>query len=1017
MALPAGLTPLSEPRLPPHVPDHELLRRIGGGSYGEVWLARTLMGTYRAVKVVYRTGFEADRPFEREFAGIKRFEPISRLHDSQVDILHVGRAADCFYYVMELADDAGESHASGDGASKASNAHSAEAVIDPERYVPKTLRTELQRRGKLPFDECLELGLTLCTAVENLHSHKLVHRDIKPSNIIFINGAPKLADIGLVTGLDATRSYVGTEGYIPPEGAGTPPADLYSLGKVLYEMSTGLDRHDFPEPPAFWEESSRESTWLEFHEVLLRACETDPSRRYQSATELRAELEVLRAGKSVRRLRTVERRLKLFTRFGLAVSILLVAAAGAYLFSVHETHLAKMEAQRADRAEQQASERLWDSYLAQAQARRSSAWAGRRFDSLDALKNAVGMGRPGESLMKLRNEAIACLALADFQTAKEWTGVPSASFLVTFDPALERYAYATDQGDVSIRRVPDAQELLHLPGEGVRANSDLAFSPDGQLLALFHGEEDLDLCVWHLERPVVVLKTTGIKGRCFDFSPDSHALALAQHDGPILIYDLGSGQCTNRLEQGPLPYYVAFSPDGRQLAVSVDRFAQVRDLQTGAVRWSFEHPNLVAGLAWHPRENLLVTGCVDHKVRVWDTAEGNLCRELAGHQSAVGGVAFNHRGDLLVSSSFDMTTRLWDTLNWRLAVTKPGIGFCSRNPFTADDNRLGYGYAGRLGVCNVAPGRECRQLWLDPKLAPQTEAFDFSHDGRHLLSAHDDGVRVCDLETGMQLTLLPDTNVSCASFASQGSFIFTSGDRGLRKRPLEAAGPELFRWGPPSLFADQPLSREPFSLTRDGRTLAINTSYASFDLLLFDTATRQAKPRLGQSSGFYRCALSPDAQWVAGAARSHTLVRVWDLDHTNVFRDLQCEGVSCLAFSPDSQLLVTGSAYEYRAWDTQTWRGTYVATRSALAYNARIAFAPNGQLMAVTDSAFTVRLLEIATGRELATFGMPEPQMISCLAFSPDGSQLAVGGQTPVIYLWDLRLIRQELAQMKLDWK
>src|SRR5262245_60484214 len=91
---------------PPCVPDHELLSRIGSGSYGEVWLARNVIGTYRAVKIVYRKNFTHDRPFEREFDGIKRFEPISRRHESQIDILHVGRNAEGFYYVMELADDA-----------------------------------------------------------------------------------------------------------------------------------------------------------------------------------------------------------------------------------------------------------------------------------------------------------------------------------------------------------------------------------------------------------------------------------------------------------------------------------------------------------------------------------------------------------------------------------------------------------------------------------------------------------------------------------------------------------------------------------------------------------------------------------------------------------------------------------------------------------------------------------------------------------------------------------------------
>src|SRR6478672_8791087 len=90
----------------PSVPDHELLRLIGRGSYGEVWLARNIMGALRAVKLIYRGSFDDSRPYEREYAGLKRFEPISRQHPSQIDILHIGRDDNeaCFYYVMELAD-------------------------------------------------------------------------------------------------------------------------------------------------------------------------------------------------------------------------------------------------------------------------------------------------------------------------------------------------------------------------------------------------------------------------------------------------------------------------------------------------------------------------------------------------------------------------------------------------------------------------------------------------------------------------------------------------------------------------------------------------------------------------------------------------------------------------------------------------------------------------------------------------------------------------------------------------
>src|SRR5262245_22754044 len=89
----------------PKVLDHDLIRCVGYGSYGEAWLARNQVRTLRAVKVVYRNNFKDDRPYEREFAGIQRFEPLSRTHDGFVDVLQIGRndQEGYFYYVMELA--------------------------------------------------------------------------------------------------------------------------------------------------------------------------------------------------------------------------------------------------------------------------------------------------------------------------------------------------------------------------------------------------------------------------------------------------------------------------------------------------------------------------------------------------------------------------------------------------------------------------------------------------------------------------------------------------------------------------------------------------------------------------------------------------------------------------------------------------------------------------------------------------------------------------------------------------
>src|SRR5713101_2882327 len=181
---PAESTPsVNEHPNPPQVPDHQLLRRIGGGSYGEVWLARSIMGTYRAVKIVYRRSFEHDRPYAREFEGIQKFEPISRSHAGLMEILHVGRndSEGYFYYVMELADAAEPRSADGLQAGAANPDDPRLAPLDPRSYVPRTLAYDLSQRARLPLEECVRVGLSLTDALEHLHQQGLVHRDIKPS--------------------------------------------------------------------------------------------------------------------------------------------------------------------------------------------------------------------------------------------------------------------------------------------------------------------------------------------------------------------------------------------------------------------------------------------------------------------------------------------------------------------------------------------------------------------------------------------------------------------------------------------------------------------------------------------------------------------------------------------------------------------------------------------------------------------------------------------------------------------
>jgi len=286
----------------PIIPDHELLRVIGRGAYGEIWLARTVTGAFRAVKIVYRSTFETERAFLREFEGMSAFEPISRGHAGFINILHVGRTADYLYYSMELADD-----------------HLAGRRIDIETYQPRMLKTDLARHKRLSADESIRLGLSLTEALEALHTRGLIHRDIKPSNIIFIEGVPKLADIGLVAAT-GQQSFVGTEGYVPPEGPGTAPADIYSLGKLLYETCTGKDRLDFPEIDSELSTRPDRERLLQLNDVLVKACANDPKKRYGSAAEMNRDLAALERGERPRKSRA-----KMLL---LAVALLALALAG-----------------------------------------------------------------------------------------------------------------------------------------------------------------------------------------------------------------------------------------------------------------------------------------------------------------------------------------------------------------------------------------------------------------------------------------------------------------------------------------------------------------------------------------------------------------------------------------------------------------------------------------------------------------------------------------------------------------
>ncbi|MCC6235406.1 MAG: CHASE2 domain-containing protein [Verrucomicrobiales bacterium] len=263
------------------IPDYALLKEIGQGAYGSVWLARDALGTLRAVKVVQRASFSDRAPYDREFEGIRRYTPLSLKHPGFTPILHVGRdeAHGFFYYVMEAADD-----------------QNSGPRIPPENYTPRTLASELQRRQTLPLAEVREIGLALTRALTILHENGFVHRDLKPENILFLGGNPRLGDPGLVApraDQPGVVSQVGTPNYLPAEGPGTIAADVFALGKTLYVAWSGRPASKFPELPTDFHLRPDAPASKQLNEILLTACDPDPHRRYPSMPSFLAALQAI----------------------------------------------------------------------------------------------------------------------------------------------------------------------------------------------------------------------------------------------------------------------------------------------------------------------------------------------------------------------------------------------------------------------------------------------------------------------------------------------------------------------------------------------------------------------------------------------------------------------------------------------------------------------------------------------------------------------------------------------------
>jgi serine/threonine protein kinase/WD40 repeat protein len=937
---------------------------------------------------------------------------------------------------------------------------------------PPALTAEDSPRPAADFRSAARLGVQAAEGLEHAHQMGVLHRDIKPANLLVDDrGHLWITDFGLArlqgdNALTMTGDLVGTLRYMSPEQALgrrvllDHRTDIYSLGATLYEMLTlrpAFDSNDQqellhriataePAPPR----RLHRGVPPELETIVLKAMAKSPDERYATAQELADDLQRFLEDQPIRARRpSAWHRLKRWARrHRSVVAVTAVSAVAVLLLAVgllalgnaqlrDEEQRTGRERDRALRAEAERTRQLQQSLLTQAQARRLRRQAGQQFAGLQPLREAAGIVKSlqlgDEALLPLRNEAIACLALVDVRHERSLPAAPANEHWQAFDPRFEYYAWCDAAGAITVARVKDAQTVAQLPGPELPPRWLLMrFSPDARWLAVQYNlpGRPSRVHVWNIadkqHRPIVL---RGESANGLSFSPDSRRLASSRGDGCVALYDPATGEEHQSIGSNLGSWLdLSFSPDGAQLAVGTRQkmVVMIFDGQTGTQLASLDHPAATDALCWPDGGRLLAVGCADQRIHVWDRASRQPQAVLDGHCNRVIVVEAAPEANYLASHAWDNTTRLWDPVQGRQLVSVPGQLVAVRR----DGAQLALWRDGRLGLCEVADGRLCRTLHHG-RIGNRTPrpsdwgpyCIEFSPDGRLLVSAGSDGVRLWDpAAAGAELAYMPIGLCETARFAPGGeSRLLTYGTPRLLSWPIQpdAAHPRTtLVLGPPRLLASLPgpANSRTAAWSADGSSLAVTDRPNAQGLLLYPGAADRYVS-LNPYPGIERIALSPDGKWVAAAGRNST-IQVWEAAGGRlVWKSPSAPGRPPLVFSRDSQWLVSCAAENViRCWHAASGEpGLVIPTRES-GTNA-LAFSTDGSILAVGDFLLGVRLLHWPTGRELATLEAGENNTATSISFSPDGNQLAVADMNHVVHLWDLRSLRRQLRDLDLDWQ
>ncbi len=924
--MPPGI-PASDTR--PAIPDYELLRPIGRGSYGEVWLARSFTGVFRVIKIVRRDSFADERPYLRELEGISRFQAAASGRPRQLALLHVGRndADGYFYYVMEPADDAETG-----------------SEIIPDKYVPLTLKELFSRRGRIPATECIQLVLELARGLVVLHGAGLIHRDIKPSNIIFVQRVPKLADVGLVASSEATMTCAGTPGYSPPEGAGTVGADIYSLGKVLYEIATGLDRMDFPKVPRDILDGADPQLIREINAIVLRACHPQDRERHPSAEALARDLELVQAGRSVAFYEALRKRLRAFAIAAATVAVL--AGGGATLF-VWRSKVLQAANDRTRHA-------LYRSDLAVAQLALSSGDLGRALAALKRQEPGLGESdlrdlESGILTEAARGEGYALEPLVNGAAVQQLAVDPTGRWIAASftDDKAAIWDFATGK---IVRRLDNVRVL-----GGFLKNGLLIIDETNRAL---RGESPLSGTAWR--------KETG--ERLGSLLGDG-SFAVVPPTGDFLVKILKNQDSASNPINTITPDHAGFTPSDWSLSPDAQSFVIALYKEEGAHRarilsginletkremWNISISSKLVWVKSSPNNTHFAVniGGVTPVLFPFNDPTNQIA--LRGHAARVLDAAYSTDGTKVATASADQTIRTWDANTGIQLHIHRGLGA----PATAvtwtpeGDHLIAGDDSGRLRVFPF------------PSQRPPSVRPGYFSDAHGDITFQHGGALIAVTETTNTVAVL---NVASLDVLYRITNVF-----------------QLVRFSTSNI-------------------IALGSDFSIHEVTPDRNSSIRSAAVLGTGFSVKSFSISPDTRHLTLTGEGGVIYLV-DLDsfETKKLQDPDGSIVWTSAFSLNSGELWTGNASgSIRTWNSKTGQpiGKEVKTDGDL---TSLALSPDGHwLGAAVYGDSSVRILDRSSGKWLPR-RLKHRRFVQTLTFTKSGSRLISGGADGRVVFWSV---------------